>query len=286
MLAQRTARSTCLGHGSLFPRPQSGGRVRPVLRDHQQPGHLSGTARGARASRSGSVTSSTSICASPGTTRSSIATCSTSPAMRASTSRPVRASRCCRRSARRSRWTIVTARSILIAVHHPLRHGFAGRRRRCQVRSTKLDGTYYIPLDRYTGNSDWGIAVSGGVGYFFNLGVQEKIIDRFFLGGDNLRGFQAGGAGPHNPFGGDSLGGRFIWTQSTELRSRCRSGRYRAVRPRFRGRRLATQASFESGRCPGVSGGAAASNTVRPFTTRPRPRVGAAWAFRGARPSA
>ncbi len=83
---------------------------------------------------------------------------------------------------------------------------------------TKLDGTYYVPLDRFTGNSDWGIAVSGGVGYFFNLGVQEQIIDRFFLGGDNLRGFQAGGAGPHDAFDGNSLGGRFIWTQSTELR--------------------------------------------------------------------
>ena len=36
---------------------------------------------------------------------------------------------------------------------------------------TKLDGTYYIPLDRFTGNSDWGIALSGGIGYFFNLGA-------------------------------------------------------------------------------------------------------------------
>ena len=27
----------------------------------------------------------------------------------------------------------------------------------------KLDGTYYIPLERYTGDSDWSIAVSGAV---------------------------------------------------------------------------------------------------------------------------
>jgi len=92
------------------------------------------------------------------------------------------------------------------------------------VRS-KLDGTYYIPLERFTGDSEWGIAISAGGGYLAQLGRQEKIIDRFFLGGDNLRGFQSGGAGPHaigTPVNGstsrDSIGGRLIYTQSTELR--------------------------------------------------------------------
>ena len=60
--------------------------------------------------------------------------------------------------------------------------------------------------------------MTGGVGYLWNEGQQEQIIDRFFLGGDNLRGFQIGGAGPHDAVTGDPLGGRFIWTQSTELR--------------------------------------------------------------------
>ncbi len=85
---------------------------------------------------------------------------------------------------------------------------------------TKLDGTYYIPLERYTGDSDWGIALSAGGGYLAQLGRQEKIIDRFFLGGDNLRGFQSGGAGPHavGATSRDSIGGRLIYTQSTELR--------------------------------------------------------------------
>jgi outer membrane protein insertion porin family len=83
---------------------------------------------------------------------------------------------------------------------------------------TKADGAYYIPLDFITNDPDWGIRLSAGVGYLFQLGRVEKIIDRFFLGGDNLRGFEAGGAGPHDATTGDSLGGRFIWTQSTELR--------------------------------------------------------------------
>ncbi len=84
---------------------------------------------------------------------------------------------------------------------------------------TKLDGSYYIPLERYTGDPDWSIALSAGTGYLFNEGQRERIIDRFFLGGENLRGFQTGGAGPHATGAySDSLGGRFIWTQSSELR--------------------------------------------------------------------
>jgi outer membrane protein insertion porin family len=91
----------------------------------------------------------------------------------------------------------------------------------------KIDGTYLIPLDSWTGNSDWGIAITAGTGLLTNLGdSQEQIIDRFFLGGDNLRGFQSAGAGPHSipinqggiAYGSDSIGGRFIYTQSTELR--------------------------------------------------------------------
>lgn len=88
----------------------------------------------------------------------------------------------------------------------------------------KIDTAYYIPLAGITGNRDWGIAISAGAGYLFTMGGRTSIVDRFFLGGDNLRGFLDGGAGPHAapPIGAsyyaDSLGGQFIWTQSTELR--------------------------------------------------------------------
>jgi outer membrane protein insertion porin family len=82
-----------------------------------------------------------------------------------------------------------------------------------------LNAAYYIPLERQFGNPDWGIKVAGSTGYMVLLpGGREEIIDRFFLGGDNLRGFQTGGAGPHDQNSGDPLGGRFIWTQTTELR--------------------------------------------------------------------
>ena len=95
---------------------------------------------------------------------------------------------------------------------------FAGLGGNVHYVRAKIDGNYYIPLESLTGDPAWGVALSAGTGYLFNLGEQERIIDRFFLGGDNLRGFQSGGAGPHAINGGDSLGGRFIWTQSSELR--------------------------------------------------------------------
>jgi outer membrane protein insertion porin family len=82
-----------------------------------------------------------------------------------------------------------------------------------------LNVAYYIPLDRFFNDDQWGIKVSGATGYMVELpGGKDLIIDRFFLGGDNLRGFQTGGAGPHDANTGDPLGGRFIWTQSSELR--------------------------------------------------------------------
>ena len=95
---------------------------------------------------------------------------------------------------------------------------FAGLGGNVHYVRAKLDGNYYIPLESFTGDPEWGVVLSAGTGYLFNFDSHERIIDRFFLGGDNLRGFQSGGAGPHAINGGDSLGGRFIWTQSTELR--------------------------------------------------------------------
>jgi len=96
---------------------------------------------------------------------------------------------------------------------------FAGLGGNARFIRAKLDASYYIPLERLTGDPEWTIALSAGVGYLYNLGRTEKIIDRFFLGGDNLRGFAVGGAGPHAVAGSsNSIGGRFVWTQSSELR--------------------------------------------------------------------
>jgi outer membrane protein insertion porin family len=83
----------------------------------------------------------------------------------------------------------------------------------------RVDGSYFIPLESLLDDPDWVLSFSGSIGYLQDIfGKTERIVDRFFLGGENLRGFRIAGVGPRDASTDDSLGGRFIWTQSTELR--------------------------------------------------------------------
>ena len=92
--------------------------------------------------------------------------------------------------------------------------------------------TYYIPLERIFGDPRWVLKLSASAGYLKDLwGYQDRIEDRFFLGGQSLRGFADGGVGPYaenvpagalpapyqNGLTGGQVGGRYMWTQSTEL---------------------------------------------------------------------
>lgn len=82
----------------------------------------------------------------------------------------------------------------------------------------RIDGAYYIPLERLFGDPDYVLALSAGAGILEPIGERERIVDRFFLGGENLRGFALAGAGPRDTTTDDPLGGRLIWTHTTELR--------------------------------------------------------------------
>ena len=131
-----------------------------------------------------------------------------------------------------------------------------------------LNAAYYIPLESEFGNPDWGVKISGSTGYMVLLpGGREEIIDRFFLGGDNLRGFQTGGAGPHDVNSGDPLGGRFLWTQTTELRYPLPVSPDLGLSGRaFVDVGALTDSSFRSGSCivsPGVSCQVRSSATPR-----------------------
>ena len=69
---------------------------------------------------------------------------------------------------------------------------------------TKVGGAYYTSLF-----DKWTLNLGGEVGYIFGLGQDVRINDRFYLGGENLRGFKFAGVGPRDLTGGisDSLGG-------------------------------------------------------------------------------
>jgi outer membrane protein insertion porin family len=163
--------------------------------------------------------------------------------------------------------TIDPHRGFIVA----LSTDFAGLGGNARYVRTRLNGAYYIPLDRLTGNDQWDIALRAGVGKLFPLGRQEQIIDRFFLGGDNLRGFQTGGAGPNDATTGDNLGGRFIWTESTQLNFPLPVSPDLGLSGHvFADVGALTQGSFESNRCPSQPSGA-----CPPINESAAPRLGA-----------
>lgn len=85
----------------------------------------------------------------------------------------------------------------------------------------RLDGALFLPFEQVLGHPDYVLSVSGSIGYiepWSSSGNQERIVDRFFLGGENLRGFALAGAGPRDLRTNDALGGRRLWTQTTEMR--------------------------------------------------------------------
>jgi outer membrane protein insertion porin family len=72
--------------------------------------------------------------------------------------------------------------------------------------------TKYLPI-----TEDVIGSFRGSLGYIVGLGEDVRIIDRFFLGGSNLRGFKAGGAGPRDESSEDSVGGKLRFTSSAQL---------------------------------------------------------------------
>jgi outer membrane protein insertion porin family len=81
------------------------------------------------------------------------------------------------------------------------------------------DAQYYIPFERLLGDNEYVLVLAAGAGYMAPYGDNDtRIVDRFFLGGENMRGFALGGAGPRDISTNDSLGGQNLWTTSAEFR--------------------------------------------------------------------
>jgi outer membrane protein insertion porin family len=78
---------------------------------------------------------------------------------------------------------------------------------------TRVSSGYYYPVSA----PDWVLSVAGEVGHIQGLGKDVAIQDRFFIGGDTLRGFETGGIGPRDVDTGDSLGGNTFAVGSVSL---------------------------------------------------------------------
>jgi outer membrane protein insertion porin family len=75
-----------------------------------------------------------------------------------------------------------------------------------------LSGGYF-----YSIAPSWVLSLTGEGGYIHGINDLVRISDRFFVGGDNLRGFQVGGIGPRDLATGDALGGNTYYVGSVTL---------------------------------------------------------------------
>lgn len=78
----------------------------------------------------------------------------------------------------------------------------------------RVAGAYFIPV-----SEKWTLTLGSEVGYIKGLGQDVRINDRFYLGGENLRGFEFAGIGPRDMTGGadDALGGNRFARARAEL---------------------------------------------------------------------
>ena len=88
--------------------------------------------------------------------------------------------------------------------------GFGGSER--FIKSKVTAGKYFAIAP------DWVVSAIGEVGYVRGIfGRDVKLANRFFLGGDNLRGFAPGGVGPRDDVVGDSLGANKYYAGTLEV---------------------------------------------------------------------
>ncbi len=77
----------------------------------------------------------------------------------------------------------------------------------------KVNAGYY-----YSVAPEWVLSLTGEVGDIFGWSGDKVFLqDRFFVGGDNLRGFAPAGIGPRDAISGDALGGNKYYLGSVAL---------------------------------------------------------------------
>lgn len=76
----------------------------------------------------------------------------------------------------------------------------------------RVDAGYYYPVA-----DKWVLSVSGSGGYVHGLGEDVKLLDRFYIGGNEVRGFKTDGIGPRDKDTDDALGGEIFYASSLQL---------------------------------------------------------------------
>ncbi|MBR7159307.1 MAG: outer membrane protein assembly factor BamA [Alphaproteobacteria bacterium] len=77
---------------------------------------------------------------------------------------------------------------------------------------TDVYAAKYFPLA-----DEWTLAFKGHAGYILGFGQDVRINQRYFLGGNDLRGFEQGGATGRDRASQDALGGDWVLTGTAEL---------------------------------------------------------------------
>ena len=72
---------------------------------------------------------------------------------------------------------------------------------------------YYRPV-----GEEWVATLRLREGYVVGIGQDVGITDRFFVGGNNFRGFRPSGIGPRDRASGDALGGNMYFVSTAEIR--------------------------------------------------------------------
>jgi len=94
-----------------------------------------------------------------------------------------------------------------------LGNDFAGVGFGVQYVRSKINAGYY-----YSIVPGWVLSVTGEAGDVLGWGGQKVLLqDRFFVGGDNLRGFEPAGIGPRDLTSQDALGGNKYYVGSVQL---------------------------------------------------------------------
>ncbi|MGB0631547.1 MAG: outer membrane protein assembly factor BamA [Alphaproteobacteria bacterium] len=87
--------------------------------------------------------------------------------------------------------------------------GFGGDSK--YLRNVVTSGTFFSLAER------WILSIGGGGGYIVGIDDDIRIIDRFFLGGNSLRGFEDAGVGPRDLTTRDAVGGNWFYRGSVGL---------------------------------------------------------------------